>query len=203
VNTLAIIESLRPSLDNAVSTEEESTQMKTLIVAIFCIFVFSWAVAQGGTASTKPSDAQGSAQAQMPPAIETALKKYVAAYERRSEQDLLAVWPDLQNQKKEFGKIKQHFGDPNVSNEHMSLRPLETQMFKDDAVVQCERIERFSKTETTQTGGDLIMNRSPAQSPPVSDTTKPVTKSGKVWVKLHKNQDDWVILSVSEKPSSF
>jgi hypothetical protein len=182
--------------------EEQSTQMKTLVVAIFCLLVFSSAVAQGGTAS-KPSDAQGSAQAGMPTEIENALKKYVAAYERRSEQDLLAVWPDLQNQKKEFGKIKQHFGDPNVSNEHMSLHPLETQMLKGDAIVQCERTEHFSKAQTNESPGDLIMNRSPAQSPPPSETTKPVTKSGKVWVKLHKNQDDWIITSVSEKPLSL
>src|SRR5258708_25451557 len=101
-------------------------------------------------------------------------------------QDLLTVWPDLQNQKREFGKIKRQIDDPNVSNEHMSLHPLETQMLKDDAIVQCERIERFSKTQTTQTGGDLIMNGSPAQTPPPSQETKPVKKTDKVWVKVHK-----------------
>ena len=198
MNTLA----MPPNLDNAVCSGEQSTQMKTLIVAIFCILVFSSAVAQGGPAS-QPSDAQAGAQAQMPPEIESALKKYVAAYERRSAQDLLAVWPDLQNQKKEFGKIKQHFGDPNVSNEHMSLHPLETQTLKDDAIVQCERAEHFSKTEATETGGDLMMDRSPAQTPPSNPSTKTVKKADKVWVKLHKNGNDWVIVSISEKPLSF
>jgi len=166
------------------------------------MLAFSSALAQGGTAS-QPSDTQAGAQANMPAEIETTLKKYVAAYERRSTQDLLAVWPDLQSQKKEFGKIKQHFDDPNVSNEHMSLRPLETQVLKDDAIVQCERTEKFGKTGSTPTGGDLIMNRAPAQTPAPSQWTKDVKKTDKVWVKLHKNGDNWVIVAVSPKQLSF
>lgn len=166
------------------------------------VFFYS-AVAQNATAVQSPAGQSSSAQGQMPAEIELALKKYVSASERRSTPDLLAVWPDLQNQKKEFGKIKQHFDDPNIFNEHLSLHPLQTQTLKDEAIVECERTEHFSKTESTQTGGDLIMNSSPAQTPPPSQTTKDVKKTDKVWVKLHKKGDDWVIVSVSQKPMSF
>ena len=139
----------------------------------------------------------------MPPEIGEALKKYVAAYEARNLQDLLKVWPDLQNQKKDLGKIKQHFNDPNVSNEHLTLQPLQTQVLKDDAIVNCERTEHFAKMETTNPGGDLIMNRQVSQTPPPTETTKTLKKTNKVWIKLHQNQDSWVIVSVSEKPLSF
>ena len=139
----------------------------------------------------------------MPHEIQVALQKYVSAYERRSATELLAIWPDLQNQKKEFGKIKQHFDDGSISNLHLSLHPIETQVAKDDAIVQCGRTEKFAKTGSTPTGGDLIMNSAPAQSPPPSQSTKDVKKTDKVWVKLHKSGDDWVIVAVSPKQLSF
>jgi hypothetical protein len=179
--------------------------MKTLSIALFCALSFGSAIAQDAAAQAQSPAAQvapGTA-AQMPHEIEIALQKYVSAYERRSAQELLAIWPDLQNQKKEFGKIKQHFDDGSISNEHLSLHPLATQVLKDDAIVQCERSEKFAKTGSTPTGGDLIMNSSPAQSPPPSQSTKDVKKTDKVWVKLHKNGDDWVIVTVSPKQLSF
>jgi hypothetical protein len=167
------------------------------------MLVFGSAVAQGATAAQSPAVPATSAQGKMPAGVELTLKKYVAAYERRSMQDLVTVWPDLQSQKREFVKVKQHFDDPNVFNEHLNLHPLETQTLKDDAIVQCERTEHFSKTESTQTGGDLIMNSSPAQTPPPGQTTKEVKKTDKIWVKLHKNGDGWVIVSISQKPLSL
>ncbi len=177
--------------------------MRTLSVCLLYALLSCSAVAQDVTTAKGPQSAGASAESQIPPEIETALKKYVTAYEGRSIQDLLAVWPDLQNQKKDYGKVKQHFNDPNISNEHMTLHPLQTQVLKDDAVVQCERTEHFAKAETTEHGGDLIMDRQVSQTPPPSQATKTVKRTNKVWIKLHKNQDGWVIVSVSEKPLSF
>ncbi len=167
------------------------------------MLVFCSAVAQDAAAAQPPAAQGTGAQAQMPAGIEIVLKKYVSAYERRSAQDLVTIWPDLQNQKKEFDKIKHHLDDASVSNEHMSLHPLATQTLKDDAIVRCERTEHFEKTGATPTGGDLIMNSAPAQTPGPSQSTKDVKKADKVWVKLHKNGDDWVIVSVSQKQLSF
>ena len=191
------------NLDNGREASKQSRQMKTLSVSLFCALLLCSAAAQDAT-SAKATQASGaSAESQMPPEIGEALKKYVAAYEARNLQDLLKVWPDLQNQKKDLGKIKQHFNDPNVSNEHMTLQPLQTQVLKDDAIVRCDRTERFAKTETSETGGDLIMNRQVSQTPPPSESTKNVNRTNKVWVKLHKNQDGWVIVSIGEKPLSL
>jgi len=180
--------------------------MRILSVSLFCTLLACSTVAQESTPA-KPAEAQGSsAESKMDPGIEAALKKYVAAYEGHSVQNLLAVWPDVQNQKKEFGKIRQHLEDANISDEHMSLRPLQTQTSKDEAIVQCERTDKFSKTETkTEFSGDLNMGASPVQSPPPSSRSskKAVNKTDKVWIKLHKDHDDWVIAALSEKPLSF
>jgi hypothetical protein len=146
-------------------------------------------------------------ESQSPPAdLEVVLKKYVSAYDKRNTHDLLAIWPDLLNQKKEFSKIQSHLEDPRISDEHMTLRPLETQTSKDVAIVRCERNEQFSKTETkTEFSGDLNMGASPAQSIPPSQrtNTKIVKKTDKIWIKLQQNKGEWVIVSVSEKPLSF
>jgi len=140
----------------------------------------------------------------MPDGIEITLKKYVSAYERRSMQELLIVWPDLQNNKKESATIKKHFDDGNVSNEHLSLHPLETQALKDDAIVKCERSEQFAKIEALESGADLGMGRAPAQNPGPRQATKTVKKTDKVWLKLHKQQnDEWIVVAVSGKQLSF
>jgi len=183
--------------------DQQFSVMKPLTVALFCTLVFGKAVAQDAAPAQSTAASATIGAPAMPHEIQIALQKYVSAYERRSSTELLAIWPDLQNQKKEFGKIKQHFDDPNISNEHVSLHPLETQTLKDDAIVRCERTQHFSKSETTPTGGDLIMNSSPAQTPPPSQTTKAVKKTDKVWIKLHKNGNDWVIVSLSEKQLSL
>jgi hypothetical protein len=135
--------------------------------------------------------------------MEITLRKYVSAYEQRNIQDLLAVWPNLQNDKKEYERTKKHFNDGNVSNEHMSLQPLETQVLKEDAIVRCERLERFAKTETSDGGGDLMRDRMPTQNPGPHNSTKDVKRKDNVWVKLHKDNDQWVITSVSSKQPSL
>jgi len=167
------------------------------------MLVFCSAVARDATAAQSPAAQPTSAQAQIPPEIETALKKYVSAYERRSAQDLLTIWPDLQNQKKEFGKIKQHFDDASVSNEHMSLQPLQTQVLRDDAIVQCKRMETFAKTEMMDGVGDLDRNRMPAQSSGPVRANKDVKKKDKIWIKLHKDNDQWLISMLSDKQITF
>lgn len=177
--------------------------MKILSATTFLLFLCCSAVAQDATVSKPQQGASVGTQSQMPDGIETTLKKYISAYERRSMPELLAVWPDLQNQTKEMGKIKKHFDDGSVSNEHLSLQPLETQTSKDYAIVQCERTEMFAKTQRSETGGDLMRDRMPAQNPGPSSVTKSVKKKDKIWLKLHKGDDQWVIVAVSDKQLSL
>lgn len=138
-------------------------------------------------------------------AINSTLKAYVDAYGTRNIDNLVAIWPDLPNQKKDYKKIKDHFTDSKISHDKVSLNGCETQAMKSDAVVKCERTEEYVKTEQqTQFSGDAMMSN-PAQRPPPSQREEKHTekKHGNVWMKLHKDGDNWKIVAVSEKPLSL
>jgi len=164
------------------------------------------ALAQGSApASQAPASPPDRAQSANNAAINAALNAYVNAYGKRSIDDLVAVWPDLANQKKEYRKIKEHFADAKVSNEKLSLNSCETQAVKDQAMATCEQTEEFVKTETETTYGGDAMMASPAQRPPPvkQDLKHNMKKSETVWVKLHKDGDTWKIVSVSNKKQSL
>jgi hypothetical protein len=155
----------------------------------------------------------GSAQAQAPASIDTAasspdrapieatLKSYVAAYERRNIEELVAIWPDLQNQKKDYKKIKQHFDDSHISNLKVTLAPQEIQTSKDDAIARCDRTEEYVKTVSHSDGSGDTMMANVAQRPPPSERTSTSNEKKKdtLWFKLHKNGDNWQIVQVSDK----
>src|SRR5580700_9191335 len=148
-----------------------------------------------------PSAASPPAVSQTPDhaQIDATLKAYVDAYGRRNMDDLVAVWPDLVNQKKEYKKIKDFFEDHEISDEKVTLDSCEAQIRKNDAITKCERTEKFIRTYTeTQWLGDAMM-ASPAQRPPPWQVERksPVKKSKEAWVRLHKNGSNWQIVSVS------
>lgn len=137
--------------------------------------------------------------------INALLKAYVDAYTNRSVDQLMAVWPDLQNQKKDYKKISEHFKDTKVSKEKLSLDQCETQAVKDQAMATCQQTEEYVKTETqTSYGGDAMM-ASPAQRPPPTsqDMKHNVKKTQTVWVKMLKQGDTWKIVSVSDKKQTL
>ncbi|HTZ94876.1 MAG TPA: hypothetical protein VMB18_00665 [Terriglobales bacterium] len=137
--------------------------------------------------------------------VNALLKSYVNAYTNRSIDDLVAVWPDLQNQKKEYRKISEHFKDSKISKEKLSLDQCETQAVKDQAMATCQQTEEYVKTETqTSYGGDAMM-ASPAQRPPPTqqDLKHNVKKTQTVWVKMQKQGDTWKIVSVSDKKQTL
>ena len=135
--------------------------------------------------------------------IEQALQRYLGAYQRRSLQDLLRVWPELQSQKKEYEKIKRHFDDVNISDEQLSLQVLQTEPTSGGALVYAQRTEQYVKTERLSSIalGDLRAGAMPAQDPGphVTETQKDVKKSASVWIKLHRVGDDWTITSIGER----
>ncbi len=177
--------------------------MKVFLPVVGVLVLCSCLVGQTATPASNGQTETTSGQSKMPEGMDSTLTKYVSACERRSMSDLLAVWPDLQKDKKEYGKIKKHFEDGNVSNVHVSLQPLETQKMNDDAIVQAEQTEKFVKAESVESGGDNMMGRYPAQNSGPHQATKDVKKTEKVWMKLHKQNDEWMIVQVSEKPLSF
>ena len=122
--------------------------------------------------------------------VDAALQQYLAAYQHRSIDLLVAVWPDLQKDKKEYGKIKHHLGDASIAEEKMEVTPEEVQATSDGALVHAKRTETFSKVETTSTsytGDTRGMYTAGVQDPgPVKkETKKPITKQDEVWITLH------------------
>jgi len=182
--------------------------MKQHLLAFCLILALAvTALAQGSApASQAPASASDRAQSAADNAGTNALlKAYVNAYANRNIDDLVAVWPDLQNQKKEYKKIKEHFKDPKVSNEKLSLDKCETQAIQNQAMATCEQTEEYVKTETeTSSGGDAMM-ASPAQRPPptTQDLKHNMKKTQTVWVKMHKDGDTWKIVSVSDKKQAL
>ncbi|MCU1303322.1 MAG: hypothetical protein JWQ87_3606 [Candidatus Sulfotelmatobacter sp.] len=137
--------------------------------------------------------------------IDATLQRYLAAYQHKSIQELLAVWPDLQQQKKEYNKIKRQFEDGNISDEQVSLQPVQTQSDADGAVVRAHRTEQFVKTErsSSSTTGDLRAGGMPGQDPGPyqSEKKKTFKKSSTVSIKLHRAGDNWTIVSIAEEKS--
>jgi len=170
-----------------------------MLAALFCVcsHVFVAATAQQVSQAAKggPNSVQ----------VEQTLQRYMAAYAHKSFQELLAVWPDLADQKKEAEKIKRHLEDGNISNEQMSLHFLETDAIGDGAIVRAERTEQFVKSERSSSiaHGDLNMGNMPVQDPGPAQTEqqKPQKKTDTIWFKLHSVGDRWTIVSItSQKP---
>jgi hypothetical protein len=170
--------------------------MRTLVtLSCLCSLIFVAATAQQVSQPAKgdPNNVQ----------VEQTLQRYMAAYAHKSFPELLAVWPDLTNQKKEAEKIKRHLEDGNISNEQMSLQFLETDAIGDGAMVRAERTEQFVKTERSSSiaHGDLNMGNMPVQDPGPAQTEqkKPLKKTDTVWFKLHRAGDNWTIVSITSQ----
>jgi hypothetical protein len=177
--------------------------MKRSTVVVFCLFLLA---CTGFAQQTPPAQAPATTpSASQNPAIDTALKAYAAAYAHKNMDELVAVWPDLPTEKKDYKKIQSQFGDSNISNVQMTLQPLETQAMTDSAVVQCQRTLNYVKEETRSesVSGD---NRGRGiagvqdQGPMVKTVKKDVKKTDKVWIKLHRSGDNWTIAAISDKP---
>ena len=186
---------------------KHNSLMKRLLVVSLCLL----ALVCLGSAQQSSGDQASPATAAAAPGpdrgpIEATLKAYVSAYERRSMDELLAVWPDLQGQKKEFKKIKDHFNDGSVLEPvKVTLGPQEIQSSKDDAIARCQRTEEYVKLEThTDSAGDAMMSNVAQRPPPTQSTNKKnVKKTETLWFKLHKNGDKWQVVAVSDKQLSM
>lgn len=134
--------------------------------------------------------------------IESALQSYLTAYVHRSLPELLAVWPDLANQKKEYEKIKRHLADPSVSGEEITVKLEEIQPAKDGALVRAHRTEQFVKTDTSSTpgvGDNRLGEPHQFPGPYQSEKKTNVSKSGEVLITMRKSDDAWIIASINEK----
>jgi Tfp pilus assembly protein PilV len=180
--------------------------MKYLALGMLAISLLTAACYAQEPAATQSSTTQAaSLQSPDRSAINATLQAYEKAYVFKKIDDLVKVWPDLPNQKKDYKKVQSQFDDVNISGLQIAIQPLETQSVGDSAVVQAQRTLQYVKSETSSesVSGDLRgrgIVGTQDQGPLVKTTKKDVKKDDKVWIKLHKNGDTWIIASISDKP---
>jgi hypothetical protein len=143
--------------------------------------------------------------------IDSTIQLYLAAYQNKSLPKLLAVWPGLQKQKKECGKMKHHFADTSLSNEELTITPIEIHGTDDGAAVRVQRVEKFVESESSSSlvSGDLLFgsplfggpqNQSIPMNKPVVDVrTRDIKKSDEVWITMRRANNGWTIVSIGEK----
>ncbi len=175
--------------------------MNRLIIVFLCLFVLvCLGTAQEAAPASPPTAPTAATQTDRAP-IEAVLKSYVGANERRNMDDLLALWPELKNQQKEYKKIKGQFEDKQILSIKVTLNPQEIQATKDDAVARCQRMEEVVKLVThSQSSGDSMMSNPAQRPPPTQEASKETEKKKQtLWFKLHKDGDSWKIVAVRDK----
>jgi len=135
--------------------------------------------------------------------FEPVFTRYQAAYERQDISELLAVWPTLQKDEKEYKKIKKQLERADISSVKLVVKPHDVQFSgKDDAVVQCSTNEQYLQIEKSDYyQGDAQIQRMGTQNTNSLGQIqrRTVKKNGNLWMNLHRDGDKWTIVSVSEK----
>ena len=175
---------------------------RTLIVLLSLTLLVSTTSAKQVSSPQSSSAAQGATEAPDSAAIDALLRRYEKAYNHQSMDELLAIWPDLKNDKKQLQKIKSEFG-PNISEMKVSMQAQEIQTTGGgDRTVKCLRSEHYEKLESTgYAPSDLGIQQVPSQAGDPSTRThkKQIQRTNLMWITAHKAGDDWVILSVTDK----
>jgi hypothetical protein len=136
--------------------------------------------------------------------LEEVLDQYVDAYEHQSLPALVALWPALPNQKKDYESIQRHVNESIFPGSvQSSIEPQDLQIEKDQAKVRCLRHEQYVKVHTSSEviGGDLRGPKAFGQLPEPSLRTyqRKVVKNRIVTITLHRSGDNWTIISVTEE----
>ncbi|MBA3913236.1 MAG: hypothetical protein H0X25_05150 [Acidobacteriales bacterium] len=178
-------------------------KQKWIVLLIFTLVMTAAAVAQGAGAavgSSVPATLSHDAERGK---IDEVLKAYDAAYNHKSLEGLLAIYPSLQNDQKEFKKVKWHFEDPNVYSEEMNLQAEDVQVNGNQAKVRAKRHEKYYALEMRSeiTNGDLNMQNMPAQDPGPNRVQRKhnTDKTETVYMTLQRNGENWQIASMSTK----
>jgi hypothetical protein len=182
-----------------------STIMRSLVgLTLSFALLLPVASAAQQTGNVQPSSAAPvAASAVERIAIEGVLRRYESAYSRQNIDELVAVWPSLQNDKKNFKKMKDELGRADISDRKVAMEVQDVQNVPGgDFLVRCSRSDQYMKLQTTSySSGDLQIQSMPSQHPgPSQQADKvPVHKTSDVWLTMHHTGSDWTIASVSDK----
>ena len=163
--------------------------------------LLSGATAQQAGNSQPSSAVQATAQTPDTSSSDTVLRRYEAAYGHQNLDELLAVWPSLQDDKKQFKKIKDVFGSASISDVNVSLLTEETQTVAGgDLLLRCKRSEQYMRLQDTRDAlADVVPGRTGIPVGKPVPTKSPVHKTAEIWLTLHKTGAVWIIASLSEK----
>jgi hypothetical protein len=182
-----------------IETDNTRVMTRQSIVAFTTLMFASALLAQQTPALAPRADSLRTGTKQFEPVFTS----YQKAYERQDLRELLAVWPTLPRDAKQFKKIKQQFERADITHVRLVVEPHDVQIRgNDDAVVQCSNSEQYVQLEKSgYYGGDAMLPRLVAQTPgPLNDLEKrKVKKTGDIWMTLHRDGDQWTIVSVSDK----
>ncbi|MCU1303321.1 MAG: hypothetical protein JWQ87_3605 [Candidatus Sulfotelmatobacter sp.] len=177
------------------------TRLSHILGLSLNVAIFSVGALSQETAISQPAQSVASTPDRIQ--VEQALQRYLAALVHRSLPELVTVWPDLGHQKKEYERIKRHLEDTSVSDDRISLQPLEIEVKGDEAVVKAQRTEEFVKTEYVNSAshGILMSNDVPMHDPSTDRIPKKKNKKkmDTLSIDLHRAGDSWKILSITEQ----
>ena len=136
-------------------------------------------------------------------AVEGVLRRYEAAYAHQSIDELVAVWPSLENDKKNYKKMKDELGRADISDRKVTMEVQDVQSATGgDFLVRCTRSDQYMKLQSSSySSGDLNIQSMPSQNPGPTQQTdkKQVRKTNEVWLTMRHAGGDWTIASVSDK----
>ncbi len=172
--------------------------LRKSVTACAFYLCFAYGVLPSNATAQQP-DATTSANEQ--DQIKVVLKHYEEAYNRRSLDELQAIWPKMSSDRKQYKKIEWHLkGDPGVVLEKMTLEPIDWQVTQNQASVRCKRLEVYVRIESRSESGpsDTRIETGQLSDPVPRSYRKVVKKDDVVTMSLEKQGDHWLIASLSE-----
>lgn len=172
---------------------------RLLAVALLSSFLSCAAHAQTAGSDQEARNAAGASDRGQ---IEKVLRQYQSAYEHNDYAGVVKVWPSLEKDKKASKKLKERLDRADISQTKLSLAVESADIAHDTATVEAKRAESYVQVEeTSYSSGDNMMGSMPSQNqgPTKSTAKKNVKKSGDVWIVMKRDQDGWVIDSMSDK----
>jgi hypothetical protein len=191
------------SIDKCSIRDNNIHAMSCTMVLTFAAFLFALMFAQQAPISQPAPAAQADSKSADRDQIQGVLRRYQTAYQDQDMEELLAIWPGLQNDQKERKKYKKEFDRADITHMKVVLEPEDIQFpTKDEAVVKSKCNEQYIQVVfSSYSSGDATIGGIVAQRPGPTNSTekKTVKKTSDIWMTMHRDGNGWTIVSISDK----